>query len=183
MKKSIVWMLAAILFCGITTSLTSCKEETKFLDPNGNTIEYGKKLSVSSSELLGWKVLLKSNADMKSGTYFIFRNGDCAQITFTGDPDDPKIQGSGYYAKWEVRNGQLVTTDPQTGQSVSRELRKEYIKMDGQVVNGEKIDKGYYCKVYVGQEEWVAPGDNYDRESWANYLWRVMDEALNPSSN
>ena len=58
MKKCLLWMLAAILLCGTTATLTSCNEETKILDLNGNSVEYGKKLSVSSSELLGWKVLL-----------------------------------------------------------------------------------------------------------------------------
>ena len=178
MKKCLLWMLAAILLCGTTATLTSCSEETKLLDLNGNTVEYGKKLSVSGSELLGWKVLLKSNADNNSGTYFIFRNGDCGQLTFTGQPSDPHIKDSGLYAKWEVKNGQLVLTDPSTNKSVSYELKKEYIKMDGQVVNGQKIDKGYYCKVYVGQEEWVAPGQDFDRESWSEYLWEILDEAL-----
>ena len=183
MKKCIVWMLAAILLCGTTTVLTSCSEETKFLDLNGNEIEYGKKLAVSSSELLGWKVLLKSNADMQSGTFFIFRQGDCGQLTFVGQPSNPDIEDSGLYAKWEVKNGQLVLTAPSTGQSVSYELKKEYIKMDGQVVNGQKIDKGYYCKVYVGTEEWVAPGEDYDREGWATYLWKILDAALQANSN
>ena len=68
-------------------------------------------------------------------------------MTFTGQPSDPHIKDSGLYAKWEVKNGQLVVTDPSTNKSVSYELKKEYIKMDGQVVNGQKIDKGYYCKV------------------------------------
>ncbi|MBQ6191019.1 MAG: hypothetical protein IJK51_01805 [Bacteroidaceae bacterium] len=178
MKKCLLWMLAAILLCGTTATLTSCNEETKILDLNGNSVEYGKKLSVSSSELLGWKVLLKSNADNNSGTFFIFRQGDCGQLTFTGQPSDPHIKDSGLYAKWEVKNGQLVVTDPTTNKSASYELKKEYIKMDGQVVNGQKIDKGYYCKVYVGTEEWVAPGQDFDRQGMAEYLWKVMDEAL-----
>lgn len=171
-------MLAAILLCGTTATLTSCSEETEYLDLNGNSIEYGKKLSVSSSELLGWKVLLKSNADMKSGTYFIFRQGDCGQLTFSGQPSDPDIEDSGLYAKWEVKNGQLVLTAPNTGKSASYELKKEYIKVDGQVIDGKKIDNGYYVKVYIGTEEWVAPGEDYDREGMAEYLWKILDTAL-----
>ena len=171
-------MLAAILLCGTTTTLTSCKEETKFLDLNGNEVEFGKKLSVSKSELLGWKVLLKSNADKQSGTFFIFRSGDCAQVTFTGEPSDPEIQNSGLYAQWDVKNGQLVLTAPSTGKSASYELKKEYIKVDGQVIDGKKIDNGYYVKVYIGTEEWVAPGEDYDREGMSEYLWKILDTAL-----
>ncbi len=178
MKKCLLWMLAAILLCGTTSALTSCSEETKYRDLNGNEVEFGKKLAVSSSELLGWKVLLKSNTDYNSGTYFIFRNGDCGQLTFTGQPSDPHIENSGLYAKWEVRNGQLVLTDPSKGQSVAYNLKKEYIKMDGQVVDGQKLENAYYCKVYIGSEEWVAPGQDFDRDYWSTYLWRILDEAL-----
>ena len=182
MKKCLMWMLAAILLCGTTMTLTSCKEETKFLDLNGNEVEFGKKLSVSKSELLGWKVLLKSNADKQSGTFFIFRSGDCAQVTFTGEPSDPEIQNSGLYAQWDVKNGQLVLTAPSTGKSASYELKKEYIKMDGQIVDGQKLENAYYCKVYVGQEEWVAPGQDYNREGWSEYLWKVIDTAREAAS-
>ena len=171
-------MLAAILLCGTTATLTSCSEEKEYLDLNGNSIEYGKKLSVSSSELLGWKVLLKSNADNNSGTFFIFRQGDCGQLTFTGQPSDPDINDSGLYARWEVKNGQLVLTAPSTGESASYALKKEYIKVDGQVIAGKKIDSGYYVKVYIGTEEWVAPGEDYDRNGMADYLWKILDEAL-----
>ena len=171
-------MFAAILLCGTTATLTSCSEEKEYLDLNGNSIEYGKKLSVSSSELLGWKVLLKSNADNNSGTFFIFRQGDCGQLTFTGQPSDPDIKDSGLYARWEVKNGQLVLTAPKTGESASYDLKKEYIKLDGQEVNGVKLENAYYIKVYVGTEEWVAPGEDYDRNGMAEYLWKILDTAL-----
>ena len=178
MKKCFLWMLAAILLCGTTAALTSCSEETKYLDLNGNSVEFGKKLSVSSSELLGWKVLLKSNADNNSGTFFIFRQGDCGQLSFTGQPSDPEIENGGLYAKWEVKNGQLVLTAPKTGESASYELKKEYIKIDGQVIDGKKIDNAYYVKVYIGTEEWVAPGSDYNRDGMSEYLWKILDEAL-----
>lgn len=178
MKKCLLWMLAAILFCGATTTLTSCKEETTYLDLNGNEVVYGKNLSVSKSELLGWKVLLKSNADKESGTFFIFRNGDCGQLTFTGQPSDPEIEDTGLYAKWDVQNGKLVLTAPNTGKSASYELKKEYVKMDGQVVDGQKLENAYYVKVYIGTEEWVAPGQDYNREGWSEYLWKILDTAL-----
>ena len=178
MKKCLFWMFAAILLCGTTATLTSCSEETKILDLNGNSVEFGKKLSVSSSELLGWKVLLKSNADNNSGTFFIFRQGDCGQLPFTGQPSDPKIENSGLYAKWEVKNGQLVLTAPKTGVSTSYDLKKEYIKLDGQEVNGVKLENAYYIKVYVGKDEWVAPGSEYNRDGMSEYLWKILDEAL-----
>lgn len=81
-----------------------------------------------------------------------------------------------------MKNGQLVLTVPNTGQSVSYELKKEYIKLDGQIVNGQKLENAYYCKVYVGTEEWVAPGEDYDRASWAEYLWKIIDTALQPNN-
>lgn len=177
MKKRIVWMLAAILLCGASTTFTSCKEESKLVDLNGNEIEYGKKLSVSSSELIGWKVLMKSNADLQSGTFFIFRNTDCAQMTFDGDPSDPDINDSGLYANWELKNGQLVLTSPKTGQSASFEIKKEYVNMDGQVVDGVKLENAYSVKVYIGDEVWVAPGSDFDRDGMSAYLWKIIDTA------
>ena len=158
MKKFLLALLlvAPVLF-------TSCtKEETTF--PGIDTIEFGKRLPVTKSDLVKYEIL----RNMTDGKYqFVVFKNNVAGVLITDLNEVP--QAYVYSTQWGVSNNTLtMVTDK--GVTITFEVSKEYQK-----INEYTHSLTVYMKESNGKEyayDCVEDGSN---RSAATKVWNIIN--------
>ena len=160
MKKLLLALLlvAPVLF-------TSCtKEETTF--PGIDTIEFGKRLPVTKSDLVKYEIL----RNMTDGKYqFVVFKNDVAGVLITNLSDVP--QSYAYCTQWGVSNNTLtMVTDK--GVTQTFDVTKEYKKIS---------ESSYTITVYLkgsdGKEYAYDCVDDGTNSAVAATVWNVINTA------
>ena len=87
MKKSILWVFAAILICGLTvTSLSSCKSDS---NDDSDTNTYGMAFSKVDGDLTGMAKIENTFKDAVSKVNGVkFTGGSEGEFIYAGDPSN-----------------------------------------------------------------------------------------------
>ena len=159
MKKLLLALLlvAPVLF-------TSCtKEETTF--PGIDTIEFGKRLPVTKSDLVKYEIL----RNMTDGKYqFVVFKNDVAGVLITDLNNHP--QAYDYFTQWGVSNNTLTTVSYK-GVTKTYEICKVYQKT-GEYTHTLTV----YMKESDGKEyafDCVEDGSN---SVVAASVWNIINE-------